>query len=118
MVERGKGMNTETAIANHETGNHPSGSGIAGKAQQAATTIGGQLEAAAEVVRERLPQEGAAGQVANALSDQLSGIGRYLQSHGLHGVVVTMGNVIRQYPVQSLLLGIGIGYLLSRLHTR
>jgi hypothetical protein len=118
MMKREEGMNTKTAIANSEAGNHPSGSKVAGKAQQAATTIGGRLEAAAEVVRERLPQEGATGQVANALSDQLSGIGRYLQSHELRGVVASMGNVIRQYPVQSLLLGIGIGYLLSRLHTR
>jgi hypothetical protein len=97
---------------------HPSGSGLAGKTQEAATTIGEKLEAAAEVVCERLPEDGAAGQVANALSDQLSGLGRYLQSHGLRGVVATMGNVIRQYPIQSLLVGTGIGYLLSRLHTR
>jgi hypothetical protein len=89
---------------------------LAEKAEDVAQTFGENVEAAAEVVRDRLPQEGRMGQASNVLSDQLATVGRYLQRDGVRGLVGNMETVIRRYPMQSLLLGAGLGYLLSRLH--
>jgi hypothetical protein len=89
---------------------------LAQKTDHLAQTVGEHVEAAAEVVRDRLPQEGRMGQASTLLSDQLARAGRYLQRDGVRGLVGNMKTMIRQYPMQSLLLGAGLGYLLSRFH--
>jgi ElaB/YqjD/DUF883 family membrane-anchored ribosome-binding protein len=107
-------MKTETPVAQTEAKLKQAASAFANKAEQLTQSLGANVEAAAEVVRDRLPQEGR--QASTALSDQISAAGRYLQQKGLRDMRANMESVIRQYPVQSLLLGAGLGYLLSRLH--
>lgn len=107
-------MKTDTSQT--ETKLKQTASVLAEKAEHVAQTVGENVEAAAEIIRDRLSQEGRMGQASNLLSDQLTRAGRYLQREGLHGLVGNMETVIRQYPMQSLLLGAGLGYLLSRIH--
>lgn len=109
-------MNTDTSIVPTETKLQQTASALAEKTKEVTQTVGENLEAAAEVVRERLPQDGRMGQASNLLSDQLARAGQYLQREGLKGLVGNMETVIRQYPMQSLFLGAGLGYLLSRFH--
>jgi hypothetical protein len=40
--------------------------------------------------------------------------GAYLQEHDLRGMADDMTNLIRRYPIQSLLVGIGVGFLLAK----
>jgi ElaB/YqjD/DUF883 family membrane-anchored ribosome-binding protein len=113
---RDEDMKTETSVAQTEAKLKQAASALANKAEQVTQTLGANVEAAAEVVRDRLPHEGRMGQASTVLSDQISAAGRYLQQKGLRDMMANMESVIRQYPVQSLLLGAGLGYLLSRLH--
>lgn len=92
--------------------------GMSGRADRTTMTLGENLEAAAETVRERLPQEGRLGAAAGTLADSLERSGTYLQEQGLTGIIEDLEAVIRRYPVQSLLLGLGAGYLLSRIRMR
>src|SRR5688500_18215138 len=85
------------------------------KADEAAAALGQKLESAADIIRDRLPQEGKAGAMREAVGDRLEASGRYLKQQGVTGIMQDVEGVIRQYPVQILLLGVGIGYLLSRL---
>ncbi|WP_447985880.1 hypothetical protein [Nitrospira sp. Nam74] len=111
-------MTTETSVAQMEATLQQAASTLANKAEQVTQTLGANVEAAAEVVRDRLPQEGRMGQASAVLSDQLSAAGRYLQQQRLRDMMATMENTVRQYLVQALLLGAGLGYLLSRLHRK
>jgi hypothetical protein len=45
-------------------------------------------------------------------------MGSYLQNQGLSGAMEDLEGLIRRYPIQSLLLGVGLGYLLSRIKER
>ncbi|WP_447979569.1 hypothetical protein [Candidatus Nitrospira bockiana] len=92
--------------------------GVTAKADDAAAAVGERLEATAETLRERLPQEGRMGEVAGAVSDRVQRAGYYLQEEGLSGLIAEVEAMIRRYPVQALLIGLGVGYALSRLRTR
>lgn len=88
------------------------------KADAMASTIGQKLESASEVIREKLPREGRIGEAARAVSDSLESSGTYLQEQGITGVIEDLESMIRRYPIQALLIGAGVGYLLSRLRER
>lgn len=88
------------------------------KADQTAKVVGEKLESAAESLRGRLPREGRVGVAAKAVTDGLESSGSYLQEQGVTGMVDEVESLIRRYPVQALLLGAGLGYVLSRLRAR
>jgi len=75
---------------------------------------GEALESAADRLRERLPHEGAAGAATDAVSRGVKQTSRVLQQQGVSGIVEDLGVLMRRYPLQTLLLGLGCGYVLSR----
>ena len=85
------------------------------RADEAVAALGEKLESAADIIRDRLPQQGTAGAMSEAVGERLEASGKYLKQQGVTGIMEDVERLIRQYPVQILLLGVGIGYLLSRL---
>ncbi|MBL8069543.1 MAG: hypothetical protein JNM35_00465 [Nitrospira sp.] len=75
---------------------------------------GEALESAADRLRERLPHEGAAGAATDAVSRGVKQTSRVLQQQGVSGIVEDLGVLMRRYPLQTLLLGLGCGYVISR----
>ena len=75
---------------------------------------GEALESAADRLRERLPQDGAAGAASDAASRGVKQASRLLQQQGLSGIVEDLEVLMRRYPLQTLLIGVGCGDLLSR----
>ncbi len=75
---------------------------------------GEALESAADRLRERLPHEGAAGAATDAVSRGVKQTSRMLQQQGVSGIVEDLGVLMRRYPRQTLLLGLGCGYVISR----
>lgn len=88
-------------------------SSAAESVDQAMTTAGTQMTNLAHTVRERAP-EGRAGEVANTAAQALERGGEYLQSADLQSVRTDLERVIRQHPIETLAVGVGIGYLLAR----
>lgn len=93
-------------------------SATANKADHAAMAAGEKLQATADMIRDKAPHEGKIGTAAGAVAERLEGAGTYLQEQGLSGAIEDVGTLIRRYPVQSLLLGLSVGYLLARMKTR
>ena len=81
--------------------------------ERAADTLG----SAGERVREHLPGSGEAAQAADAVTRGVKQAADYLQKEGMTGIVEDLEVLIRRYPLQTLLLGLGCGYLLSRLRS-
>jgi hypothetical protein len=48
------------------------------------------------------------------VAQTLDTTGRYLKEEGLKGIGEDVSNLIRRHPLQAVLLGIGVGYLLAR----
>lgn len=76
--------------------------------------IGEQMETLAGKVREKAPAEGTLGTAASSVADKLEGASAYLQEKGFDDMVEDLTALVRRYPIQSLLIGMGFGYLLGR----
>ena len=89
------------------------GDAAASKVDSAMTATGAQLSTLAQTVRENAP-EGKAGEVATKAADALDRSGEYLQVADLQMVRSDLERVIREHPIESLLVGVGLGYLVAR----
>jgi vacuolar-type H+-ATPase subunit H len=89
------------------------GDAAASKVDSAMTATGAQMSTLAQTVRENAP-EGKAGEVAAKAADALDRGGEYLQVADLQMVRGDLERVIREHPIESLLVGVGIGYLVAR----
>lgn len=83
------------------------------KTDEAMTATGQRIEHLAQTVRERAP-EGKAGEVALQTATALERSGRYLQQAHPQDVRNDLETLIRQHPIESLLVGAGFGFLLAR----
>ncbi len=97
---------------------------VANKAQETASaaldktndgiaTVGHQMNALGGTVRKAAPQDGVIGSAATAVADNLQAGGRYLEGHDLQHMGKDLTAMVRQYPIQSVLAGFGLGCLLG-----
>jgi hypothetical protein len=76
----------------------------ADKAREVASTVGHKAEDA----------KGAVGSGLASLGHKIESGGKYLQEENLKSIAEDVTNLIRRNPIPALVLGIGLGYLLSR----
>ena len=84
------------------------------QAEAATQRVGEQMENLADRVRDSVPQEGQIGQAATVVAEGLENAGEYLQEANFDDMVKDLTGVVQRYPMQSLLVGLGLGYLLAR----
>jgi hypothetical protein len=84
-------------------------------ADQAARQAGERLKSAADQLRARAPGDGLAGQVADSVTSGVKEAATHLQEVGFRGFIEDLVAIVKRYPLQTLVLGIGGGFLLSRL---
>lgn len=83
-------------------------------AEDATSAVGGGLKSAGQTLRERLPNEGPLGTASSAVARSLEGSGDYLQQGGLKGMGDDLTQMVKNNPLPSLFVGVGIGYLLAQ----
>ena len=101
-------------VANMTSKAQEFGATAADKANGAATVVGEKIGSLANVIREKAPREGAAATAATTVVAGLESTSSYLREKKLDHLTKDFTALIRAYPIQSLLMGIGLGYLLSR----
>ena len=84
------------------------------KANEAATGVGEKIGSLATVIWENAPHEGAVATAASTVADGLESASSYLREKKFDALAHEVTNLVRTYPVQSLLIGVGLGYLLAR----
>jgi uncharacterized protein YjbJ (UPF0337 family) len=89
-------------------------SAAAEKVGGATKAVGETISSWAGTIRESAPQEGTIGSAAKTVANQLDNAGSYLQDKTFENMARDVTALIRRYPIQSLLVGLGVGYLLSR----
>jgi hypothetical protein len=90
------------------------GSAAAEKISGAGTAVAEKMSSVAQSLRGNAPKEGMMGSAASSVADGLDAAGSYLQEKDFNHMAQDVTELIRRYPVQSLLVGVGIGYLFSR----
>ena len=84
------------------------------RAHEAKAAVGKKMGSLAETIRRNAPQEGSVGSATQSVANRLSAAGSYLEEHTFEDFSKDMTSIIQRYPLQSLLVGVGIGYLISR----
>jgi hypothetical protein len=84
------------------------------RAEDATSAVASGMQSLAGTIRENLPHSGMMGTATSSVADTLERGGRYLQQEGLQGIADDLGGLIRRYPIQAVLIGIGVGFLLAR----
>jgi uncharacterized protein YjbJ (UPF0337 family) len=90
------------------------GSAASEQAKNATAAVGEKMGSLASTIRQNAPQEGTVGSAATAVADNLEAAGSYLRDSNFEGMINDLTALIRRYPMQSLLVGLGIGYLWTR----
>ena len=88
------------------------------KLDKAAAVAGEKLGSAAEFLRQKAPQEGRIATAATAVAKRLAKTGSYLQEQAFSGATKEVEGLIRRYPVQAVLLTLGVVYVLARFKAR
>lgn len=81
---------------------------------QPISAVGETIGSLAGAIREKAPHEGPVGTAATAVAEKLDAAGSYLQTRDFDHMVDDLSGMIRRYPIPSLLIGLGIGYLLAK----
>ena len=89
-------------------------SDVAAKVSETTQQMGKRVEAIGKSVRRTVSSEGAVGGVVASAANTFEGAGAYLQEVKWENMVEDLTNLIRRYPLPSLLIGLGVGYLLAR----
>jgi uncharacterized protein YjbJ (UPF0337 family) len=90
------------------------GATAANKANQAAPVIGEKVKSLASAIRGRAPREGKMGTTATKVAGGLESASNYLQEKKFDHLGEDFRGLVRRYPLQSLLIGLGLGFLLAK----
>ena len=81
----------------------------------AATAVGDTMGSLASVIRDHAPHDGTIASAATAVAGGLEWANSYLQEKDYEHLATDLTAVIRRYPIPSLLVGLGLGYVLARM---
>jgi len=90
------------------------GSQVADRADAATSTVGEKMSDVAQTIREKAPTSGPVADAADTAAHTLERAGTYLQQQDLNDMRADLEGIIRRHPIESLLVGLGVGYLLAR----
>jgi hypothetical protein len=84
------------------------------KTEDALGYAGGSVRSLGEKIQEKGPQSGMLGSASKTVGEQLEGVGSYLESRGLSGIGEDLTSMIKRNPIPTVLISIGVGFLLAR----
>src|SRR5215831_11486884 len=90
------------------------GATAAKKANEAAPIIGEKVKSLASAIRGKAPREGKMGTTATKVAGGLESASNYLQEKKFDHLGEDFRGLVRRYPLQSLLVGLGLGLLLAK----
>ena len=122
-VESAKSTYSQVADSARDAASHVAQEGkhaaayLGSMAEDATTSVAGGLKSAAQSLRQHSPNEGMLGQASSAVARTLEGTGNYLEQDGLSGMGADLTRMIKNNPLPSIFVGIGIGYLIAQATT-
>ncbi|HXT66477.1 MAG TPA: hypothetical protein VN657_06775 [Nitrospiraceae bacterium] len=91
------------------------GAGVAERAEELAGSIDQTIDSAAQTIQKTLRRtKNNATAAMGTVVDGIETSTEYFTDRGMEGVVADVETLIRRYPLQALLIGSSVGFLLSR----
>ena len=100
---------TDGAVASMSAKARELGATAARKANEAAPVIGEKMKSLASVIREKAPRLATS---ASKVADGLESASNYLQEKKFEHLGEDFKGLVRRHPLRSLLIGLGLGFLL------
>jgi len=100
---------TDGAVASMSAKAREFGATAAKKANETAPVIGEKIKSLASVIREKAPRLATS---ASKVADRLESASNYLQEKKFEHLGEDFKGLVRRYPLRSLLIGLGLGFLL------
>jgi ElaB/YqjD/DUF883 family membrane-anchored ribosome-binding protein len=88
------------------------------RVDEATAALGERVQSMASTIRERGPHDGMLGSATGSVADSLENAGRYIHDEGILGMAEDVTELIRRNPIPSMLIGVGIGFMLAKLLRR
>lgn len=111
----GSGMpDVAGAVASLTTKAQEFGAAAVNKMGEATTAVGEQMGSLAGVIRDHAPHDGAIATAATTVAGGLESASSYLQEKHYANLATDLTALVRRYPVQFLVAGVGLGYWLAR----
>jgi uncharacterized protein YjbJ (UPF0337 family) len=107
------GDKTGGAVAGMSAKAREFGATAARKANEAAPVLGEKIESLASRIREKAPGEGRLSTTATKVAGGLESASHYLQQRKFEHIGEDLRGLVRRYPLQTLLVGLGLGFLLA-----
>ena len=93
--------------------------GVTEQAEELVRSIGQTVDSAAQTIQNTLRRtKKSAAAAIGTVADDIETSTEYLADRGMVGVVEDIEMLIRRHPFQALMLGVSVGYLLSRSRQR
>jgi len=108
----GKAKETVAAVGEMAT---QAASAAGQKADDLTSAAGHEIRGFGDTISKKAPHEGFAGAASQAFAEGVKGGGRYIEEAKLSGMAHDIEGVVRNHPIPSLLVCLGIGYCLGRL---
>ena len=89
------------------------GATAAKKANEAAPVIGEKMKSLASAIRGKAPREGKIGTTATKVAGGLESASNYLEEKKFDHLGEDVRGLVRRYPLRSVLIGLGLGFLLA-----
>jgi len=109
------------AAMTHEQTNaaNRGGTGVVNAAKDIAGKVGDEVKGAASSVTQAASDAASymgkqAGGAVSAISDTIKSGENYLEEKGFEGVVTDLTSLVRRNPIPSVLIALGMGFLVAR----
>jgi len=83
-------------------------------ADRLATNAGSGMRSLGETIEKKGPQDGMLGSATKAVAGTLASGGKYIEEQGFSGMLDDLGGLIKRNPIPAILIGVGVGVLISR----
>jgi hypothetical protein len=87
---------------------------VSTSADSAIDTLGERIGDVGESISDRTSGMGWMERAGHAVAGGLQDAGRYMKRQNLRGMVMDVGGVMRRNPGKTILVGLGVGYLIAR----
>jgi ElaB/YqjD/DUF883 family membrane-anchored ribosome-binding protein len=95
-------MATETATA------------VGKKADDMTAAAGHGIASFGETIAEKAPHDGLTGRASQAVATGIKESGKYIEDHKLSGMANDVEQVIKNHPIPTILVALGLGFCLGR----
>lgn len=89
-------------------------SDVGRSADSVAASAGVGIQGLGERISQNTPHSGIIGNASQSVADSVRRGGQYIEHAKLSGMTDDVANLIRQNPISSVLIGIGLGWFVAR----